>query len=360
MAELAETLDQQERDRIKDQVRNQMALESVKAEPVETSTYDDNTNTIWCSGGRLVWAAVATIVAVVMIAVLVVVRIQDAPTTSSTTTLVSSGDETKTRTTDTGTPAGETSAKSPGHGGGEKASSLVRLIVEELKGIKLFVDLDVVDNVPIDLSLLGQEDHEQLFQWTVSFWNESLTNYFASDEDKNVYHDLLVPDGWRPSAFQYGEIWDLFEIPTIQLRYEQDGDVNKSFDLYAFLETSTKTGLSTFIEKQQMPVGETRASLVVLRTIPAFGLVQVEPFDHEETSSLVLVHYTISFRVPNSTTREELFGVNDAKVTTYFLDQYSISADVHVLRTSARFPMLGTSCLPPDGQSTIVSYPCST
>ena len=176
----------------------------------------------------------------------------------------------------------------------------------------------------------------------------------------------MVPDGWTASNYApYGTL-HLLNFPSIQLQYERDRDVKKIFVLYTFLQSITETGLATFIQ-QQIPEGESRASLIVLRTIPAFRfskekgpLDQVEDGSHD-SSLVIFVEFFMSFRLPNSTTlMEDLFGVNGAKVTTDFLDQYStISGDVHLLRTSVTSALLGTSCLPPDGQSTIASYPSS-
>ena len=172
LAELADTLDQQERDRIREQVRQAMALECVKAEPVPTSPSNNQLN--YCGFGQrrrqILWmgltAAIAAIVTIVLVAALVIPE-RSSGDSSATTMVGSSGenvvggdsviekDNAKTETTDM---VGRKEVT---------PSSSVVLTLVELKDTNLYANKTTQESLTIDhQNILGDEDFEQLFQWT--------------------------------------------------------------------------------------------------------------------------------------------------------------------------------------------------
>ena len=176
-AELADTLDRQERDRIKEQVRQQMAAEAVLAEPVTLECGHDTRHV----SRVCVWTLIGFLVTIALVVIVVAIVLLPTSSNESQTSNIVQGNT-------SGAPLGDSNGdvvvvvpgnkENNGQEGGEAQVPPGNLV--QILNIKVYfefhTDKEQFESLP---DMLSQADYDQLFNWTLAFWDETLSSYFA-------------------------------------------------------------------------------------------------------------------------------------------------------------------------------------
>ena len=350
-AELAETLDRQERDRIKEEVRRSMAAEAVKAELVEEGMESDRSR-------NFMWVMFVCFVAVALVLIVLTVVIPNkggAPEPKfpfmdddDSVDVKGSGGHDRPEVQGSGKMDGAADLDK-----GKQPQSTLPKRIARLDFVKIYALPNNDGNFPIDVNMLTIDDYRQLSEWTLAFCNETLSSHFLQSIENATFQ--YVSAEWSPLRITYGTL-NLLGFRRITVTYQGDPNAFGQDDLWDFLLPTVAQDLAAYVQS----VDEIGSS--AFDSTESFGMSMLE--SHDEFTDDPFVDYvvartrfSISLTVPNSTSiadiRTSKKDLRDA--TTLFLETH-LPDDVIVLDVSPLRFDLGSSCLPPPSEDMSTVY----